>query len=255
LEEWPVEISKPWKRSERGVNETTMSERIERVRARMDAACARAGRDPGAVRLVAVSKTHPPESVAAAAACGLTVFGENKVQEAAVKIPLCPGHIEWHLVGHLQSNKVRIAVRLFRAIHSVDSADLLQRIDRIADEEGQRLRVLFEVNVSGEGSKFGLVPEALPAVLKSAEGLRRVEPVGLMTIPPASDDPARARGFFRRLRELRDRCRADTGFELPELSMGMSHDFEIAVEEGATYVRVGTDIFGPRPPRAVEPES
>ncbi len=228
-------------------SEIPIAERVARVRARIAAACARAGRDPDAVRLVAVSKTHPPESVAAAAAAGLTIFGENKVQEAAAKIPLCPGHLEWHLVGHLQSNKVRHAVRLFQTIHSVDSADLLERLDRIAEEEGRRLRALFEVNVSGESSKFGLKPEQLTAVLSAAGACRRIEPVGLMTIPPASEDPERARGFFRALRELRDRARAESGFELPELSMGMSQDFEIAIEEGATYVRVGTDIFGPRP--------
>jgi len=229
------------------MNGETIAERIERVRARIAAACARAGRDPSSVRLVAVSKTHPPERVAAAAACGLTVFGENRVQEAAAKIPLCPGHIEWHLVGHLQSNKARAAALLFHTIHSVDSADLLRRLDRIAAEEGRRPRALFEINVSGESSKFGLKPEALPAVLAAAGECRCVEPAGLMTIPPVSEDPERARGFFRALRELRERARAESGFELPELSMGMSHDFEIAIEEGATMVRVGTDIFGPRP--------
>jgi len=223
--------------------------RIERVRERLRAACARAGRDAATVRLCAVSKTQPPEAVAAAARCGLAVFGENKVQEAAAKIPLCPGHLEWHLVGHLQANKVRPAVRLFRCIHAIDSADLLARVDRIAGEEGQRLAVLVEVNVAGEASKFGLRPDAVAAVLETARPLARVDVVGLMTMPPPTEDPARARPFFRALRDLRDRLRADTGFDLPELSMGMSHDFEVAIEEGATWVRVGTDLFGPRPPR------
>lgn len=229
------------------MSEPTIAERIERVRARIAAACTRAGRDPESVRLVAVSKNHPPESVAAAAACGLTIFGENRVQEAAAKIPLCPGHLDWHLVGHLQSNKARPAVLLFSTIHSVDSADLLRRLDRIAGEEGRRPRVLLEVNVSGESSKFGLPPEALPAALAAAAECRFVEPVGLMTIPPVCEDPERARSFFRALRELRDRARAESGLALAELSMGMSHDFEIAIEEGATMIRVGTDIFGPRP--------
>ncbi len=236
------------------MNGESIAERIGRVRARLAAACARAGRDPSTVQIVAVSKNHPPESVEAAAAAGLTVFGENRVQEAAAKIPQCSSRLEWHLVGHLQSNKARPAVLLFHAIHSVDSPDLLRRLDRIAGEEGRRLRLLLEVNVSGESSKFGLKPEALTDTLRIAESLPRVEIVGLMTMPPISEDPERARMFFRALRELRDRTRAETGFELPELSMGMSHDFEVAVEEGATMVRIGTDIFGPRPRPAPERE-
>ncbi len=224
----------------------TMEERIAHVQARIATACARAGRPAGSVRLVAVSKTHPPERVEEAVRCGLRLFGENKVQEAAAKIPLCSSSLEWHLVGHLQSNKARIAVQLFSMIHSIDSADLLQRVNRICDEEGRRMPVCLEVNVAGEGSKFGLAPEAVAGVLAAAQGCARIEVVGLMAIPPAVEDPERARGFFRTLRELRDRLRGETGYELPELSMGMSHDFEIAIEEGATLVRVGTDIFGER---------
>ncbi len=230
----------------------SIAERVERVRARVAAACARAGRDSASVRIVAVSKTHPPESVEAAAAAGLTIFGESRVQEAAAKIPHCSGLLEWHLVGHLQSNKARAAVLLFSTIHSVDSADLLRRLDRIAEEEGRRLRVLLEVNVSGEGSKFGMRPEMLAGVLKAAEGLSRIEVAGLMTVPPICEEAERARGFFGALRALRDRARAETGFELPELSMGMSHDFEPAIEAGATLVRIGTAIFGPRPKRPPE---
>lgn len=224
----------------------SMEERIARVHARMAAACARAGRVADSVRLVAVSKTHPPERVEEAARCGLRLFGENKVQEAAAKIPHCSSSLEWHLVGHLQSNKARTAVQLFSMIHSIDSADLLQRLNRICDEEGRRMPVCLEVNVAGEGSKYGLAPDAVAGVLAAAQACSRIEVVGLMAIPPAVEDPERARGFFRTLREIRDRLRADTGYELPELSMGMSHDFEIAIEEGATMVRVGTDIFGAR---------
>lgn len=224
----------------------TIAERVERVRARMVAACRAAGRDPESVRLVAVSKTRPPEAVREAADCGLRIFGENRVQEAAVKMPLCPGQLDWHLVGHLQTNKVRPAVRLFSMIHSVDSADLLRRIDAIAGEEGRRPRVLLEVNVSGEGSKNGMRPDAVRPALETANGLRCVEVAGLMTMPPYCEDSERARGFFRALRVLRDRCAAETGFALPELSMGMSMDFEVAIGEGATLVRVGADLFGAR---------
>ena len=219
---------------------------MQRVRERIAAACAAAGRDPEGVALVAVSKTQPPEAVREAADCGLRVFGENRVQEAGFKIPLCPGHLDWHLVGHLQANKARPAVRLFSTIHSIDSVDLLRRIDAIAGEEGRRPRVLLEVNVSGEGSKNGMRPDDVPAALEAANGLRCIEVAGFMTMPPYCEDPERARGFFRTLRGLRDRCAAATGFALPELSMGMSMDFEVAIGEGATLVRVGTDLFGAR---------
>lgn len=226
--------------------DSSMDERVEAVRRRVAAACERAGRDPDTVVLVAVSKTQPPEAVRAAAACGLRVFGENRIQEAGFKIPLCPGSVDWHLVGHLQANKARAAVRLFSTIHSVDSIDLLRRIDALADEEGRRPRAFLEVNVSGEASKFGMSPDAITAALNAAQALRRVEVAGLMTMPPYCEEPERARGYFRALRELRDRCASEADFALPELSMGMSMDFEIAIEEGATLVRVGTDIFGAR---------
>jgi PLP dependent protein len=224
----------------------SMAERIEEVRGRLAAACARAGRAPDEVTLVAVSKTQPPEAVCEAAACGLRVFGENKVQEAAAKMPQCPSALEWHLVGHLQSNKARLAIRLFRLIHSVDSLALLERLDRMAGEEGGGVRALLEVNVAGEASKFGLPPGEVEAVLDGARALSRVEVLGLMTIPPPTAELDRARGHFRVLRELRDRLQTQSGYGLPELSMGMSYDFEAAIEEGATLVRVGTDLFGSR---------
>lgn len=227
---------------------------LEAVRAQIAAACVRAGRAPEAVRLVAVSKTYGPEAVRAAAAAGQRLFGENRVQEAAAKIPECPGRLEWHLVGHLQGNKAAAAARLFDWIHSVDSAKLLETLDRHAGEAGRTLPVLVQVNVSGERSKSGLAPEAVPAVLALAGTLRHVQVRGLMTIPPLAEDPETSRPYFRRLRELRDRWAAETGADLPELSMGMTHDLEVAVAEGATFVRVGTGIFGARARLAGEAE-
>ena len=228
------------------MNDETMVERIEKVESRIAAACARAGRSRDDVKLVAVSKTHPPESVCETAHAGLMIFGENKVQEARAKIPECPGNLSWHLVGHLQRNKAGFAVELFDLIHSVDSLRLLEAINRAADEAGKTQKVLLEVNVSGEGTKFGLKPEEVPDVLRAANQFSRVEIRGLMTMPPAFEDLEKVRPFFRRLCELRDVWQKETGVSLPELSMGMSHDFEIAIEEGAHWVRVGTAIFGER---------
>ena len=224
----------------------SLAENLEAVHARIAAACARAGRAPDAVRLLAVSKTYGPDAVRAAAAAGQRWFGENRVQEAAAKIPECPGNLAWHLIGHLQSNKAALAARLFDWVHSVDSAKLLETLDRHAAEAGRTLRALVQVNVSGERSKSGLAPAAVPAVLALAPRLRNVQIAGLMTIPPLAADPETARPYFRKLRELRDGWAAATGLELPELSMGMTHDLEVAIEEGATFVRVGTGIFGAR---------
>lgn len=220
--------------------------RVQAVRDRIAAACATCGRDPDSVGLVAVSKTHGPDQVAEAAACGLTVFGENRVQEAAAKIPLSPGHLTWHLVGHLQRNKAAHAIQLFDLIHSIDSLRLLETIDRLADEAGRTVKVLLEVNVSGEGTKFGLKPEEVPAVLEAANRFSRIEIRGLMTMPPASEDVERARPFFRKMRGLRDEWSTASGHALRELSMGMSHDLEVAIQEGSTWVRVGTSLFGQR---------
>ncbi len=224
----------------------TFQERLDAVRGRIAAACARAGRDPASVRMVTVAKTHGPDRVREAAECGVTVFGENKVQEAKAKIPLCPGHLSWHMVGHLQRNKVKDAVPLFDMIHSVDSVRLLETVDRVSAEAGKTMPVLVEVNVSGEGSKFGLAPEGVPEVLEASNKLDHASVVGLMTMPPFTEDPEKARVHFRRLRELRDQWRARTGMPLDELSMGMTNDFEIAIEEGATWVRIGTALFGER---------
>ncbi len=223
-----------------------LADRLQAVQRRIAAACARAGRDPAGVRLLAVSKTQAPDSVRAAAACGLTVFGESRVQEARQKIPLCPAVLTWHLVGHLQTNKVRDAVALFSLLHGVDSLRLLEALDAAAGAAGRIVPVLLEVNVSGERCKFGLAPADVPAVLRAADRLVRVTIEGLMTVPPLDPEPEQARPYFRALREQRDRWRRDTGLELAELSMGMSRDFEVAIEEGATWVRLGTVLFGPR---------
>lgn len=223
-----------------------LEKRYEDIVQRIHAACGRAGRDPATVQLMAVSKTQQPDDIAAVAALGIETFGENRVQEARGKIPLCPSRIHWHLIGHLQSNKAREAVHLFEMIHSVDSLRMLETLDRFAADEGRSLPVCLEVNVSGERSKFGMSPEQVPVTLEAANRLFRVKVVGLMTIPPIAEDPEAARPFFRTLRELRERMQIDAGLNLPELSMGMSHDFEIAIEEGATWIRVGSLLFGPR---------
>lgn len=224
----------------------SLQERVDAVIERMAQACARCGRDLSSVQLIAVSKTYEAEAIRAAAECGLRVFGESKVQEAKAKIPLCPGNLTWHMIGHLQRNKVGMAVELFDRIHSVDSQRLLEAVDHASSEAGKTMPVLLEVNVSGEASKYGLPPGDVPAVLTAANGLNHVTVAGLMTMPPFTDEPEKARAHFRKLRELRDQWRDELGFGLEELSMGMSHDFEVAIEEGATWVRVGTAIFGER---------
>ena len=224
----------------------TFQERLEQVKERMAAACARAHRHPSEVQLIAISKTYGPDRVREAADCGLRLFGENKVQEAEAKIPECPGSLSWHLVGHLQSNKAARAVALFDQIHAVDSLKLLQRLEAAAAAEGKRLPVLLEVNVSGEASKFGLPPAAVPELLAQANHLEFVQINGVMTMPPLTPDPERVRYYFQRLRQLRDEWSAASGLLLAELSMGMSHDFEVAIEEGATWIRVGTALFGER---------
>ena len=223
-----------------------MREQVEAIRERMVDACARAGRGPDDVRLVAVSKTYPPERVLEAIDCGLSVFGESRVYEAEAKIPACPGSVEWELIGHLQRNKARRAVTLFSMIHAVDSRPLLAKIDACAKECGKTMSVCLEVNVSGESSKYGFAPDEVPEALEDATKLMNVDVIGVMTIPPFTPDAEDARPCFARLRALRDGWREATGFELRELSMGMSGDFEIAIEEGATCVRVGSAIFGSR---------
>jgi PLP dependent protein len=224
-----------------------LADNLEKVQQRIRAACERAGRDPASVTLLTVTKSQPPEAVAAAAKLGLLLFGENKVQEAKSKIPLCPGNLRWHFIGHLQSNKCRDAVELFKMIQSVDSLPLAQEINKRAEQASKTLPVLLEVNVAGEASKFGYRPEQLLAELKELNALPRIEIHGLMAVPPWSAEAEKSRPHFRRLRELKERAEAVLGAPLPHLSMGMSGDFEIAIAEGATMVRIGTDLFGPRP--------
>lgn len=226
-----------------------LRQRLENIRSRIAAAAARAGRPPSAVRLVAVSKTHPPGVVAQAAKLGQTLFGESRVQEAREKIPALSGDLEWHFIGHLQRNKVRQALPLFSLFHGVDRLEVAQAMDRIAGETNLRVRALLEVNIAGEASKFGYAPDLLRRELPRLLELPRVEIRGLMAMAPHADDPESARPVFRALRHLRDDLRQASGRDLPEMSMGMSGDFEIAVEEGATLVRIGTALFGERPPR------
>lgn len=220
---------------------------VRAVRQRIEAACARAGRDPNEITLVAVTKGQPPESVCAAAALGLTLFGENKVQEAKAKIPLCPGRARWHMVGHLQTNKCRDAVGLFEMIQSVDSLHLAEELNRRAEQAAKTMPILLEVNAVGEASKFGCRPDQLLADLDRINALPRLEIQGLMTVPPWAIDPEKVRPVFRQMRELKARCEQLLGAPLPHLSMGMTGDFEVAIEEGATLVRIGTALFGARP--------
>ncbi len=232
-----------------GVVEDDMGERIADrlagIRSRMAAAASRAGRDPASIRLVAVSKMMPLEAIREALEAGVTTLGENRVQEAASKIAALPGAATWHLVGHLQTNKARLAVQLFEVIHSLDSEKLARELDRHGGQAGKVVRCLVEVNLGGEASKSGTTEEGLRPLLETAATLPHVRIEGLMTIPPLLSDPEEIRPYFRRLRFLRDRLQGE-GFRLGELSMGMTQDFEVAIEEGATLVRIGTALFGPR---------
>jgi PLP dependent protein len=219
---------------------------FETIRRRIADACARARRDISQVQLLAVSKGHGPDAIAGAAQLGQTLFGENKVQEAKAKIPLCPGRLRWHMIGHLQSNKCRDAVQLFDMIQGVDSLALATEINKQADKFAKTMPILLEVNVAGESSKFGYNPDALLAEFEQINSLPKIETHGLMTVPPYSPNAERSREYFQQLRALKEKCEAILGAPLPHLSMGMSGDFEIAIEEGATIVRIGTALFGPR---------
>ena len=224
----------------------SITENLERVREQIAQAAAKAGRNADDVELVAISKTHDATKVREAIEAGQTLFGESRVQEARVKIPELPSNLRWHFVGHLQKNKIRHALPLFELIHSVDSLALAQDINRIAEEDGLHPRVLLEVNVAGEGSKFGFTPEKLREDLENLLALPRLSILGLMTIPPIAEEAEASRKYFVQLRELRDRLQTEFHVDLAQLSMGMTQDFAIAVEEGATLVRVGTAIFGKR---------
>jgi PLP dependent protein len=222
-----------------------IQERLAAVRRRIETAAARSGRPSSAVTLVAVSKTMPAAAIREAVSAGVKILGENRVQEAREKIEALPGAVEWHLIGHLQTNKAKLAVGLFDCIHSLDSVRLAQELGRHAEEAGRRLRCLVEVNVGEETQKSGAAAAEVRPLLEAARRLPQLSIQGLMTIPPFLPDSESVRPFFRRLRDLRDRLESE-GWTLPDLSMGMSHDFEVAIEEGATVVRIGTAIFGSR---------
>jgi pyridoxal phosphate enzyme (YggS family) len=224
----------------------TIADNLNSIRQRIAAACARAGRQDGSVTLLAVSKSHPPETILAAVEAGQLLFGENKIQEAKAKIPLSPARARWQFIGHLQSNKVRDAVELFDLIQGVDSLAIAREISKRAVQAAKTMPVLLEVNVAGEGSKFGYRPEQLLMELNELNALPKIEIHGLMAIPPFTPVPENARPSFRRLRELKADCERVLGAPLPHLSMGMSGDFEVAIEEGATLVRIGTALFGER---------
>lgn len=219
---------------------------LERVRAEIAQAAQKSSRAADDVELIAVSKKQDAEKLRAAFDAGQTTFGESRVQEARAKIPLLPSALRWQFIGHLQKNKIRHALPLFELFHSIDSLALARDMQRIAEEEGLRPRVLLEVNVAGEGSKIGFSPETLKEELEQLLQLDRLDIEGLMTIPPFAPAAENSRGFFVQLRELRDRLERDSAVRLPQLSMGMSNDFAVAIEEGATMVRVGTAIFGSR---------
>ncbi len=220
---------------------------LNSIQERILNACNRAKRAPDSVQLMAVTKGHPPESIQAAASLGLVLFGENKVQEAKTKIPECPSHLQWHMIGHLQTNKCRDAVRLFQMIQGVDSLRLAEEINHACEKAAKTMKILLEVNVAGESSKFGYKPESVLSELERINALPKLEVCGLMTIAPYVTEPEKVRPVFRKLRELKTQCETILGAPLPHLSMGMSGDFEVAIEEGATIVRVGTALLGNRP--------
>lgn len=230
----------------------SISENIAAVREHIAAAARRAGRSPAEIVLMAVSKTQPPERIREAYSAGQRLFGENRVQEFASKAGSLRDlkDAEWHMIGHLQTNKAAKTVELFHAVDSVDSLKLAEKLDAAARGLGKKLDVLVEINVGGEAAKSGVAPDspALNELLSAAPRLEALLFRGLMTVPPFTDDPQNARPYFRRLRELRDRIAARKlpAIGMDQLSMGMSHDFEVAIDEGSTCVRVGTAIFGER---------
>lgn len=236
--------------TEKPFTSETLGERLASVRNRIEAAARRSNRSADQITLVAISKTQPTDTLKAGLVSGITDLGENRIQEAEGKIiELGREAARWHLVGHLQTNKARRAIDLFDVIHSLDSAGLAQRLDRLCVAEGrEELAVLIQIDLGGEETKTGIEPRKLPELLDALSDCQRLRLIGLMTLPPYFENPDCARPYFKTLRELRDQLQLQGRFgERPgELSMGMSHDFEIAIEEGATMVRVGTAIFGER---------
>ncbi len=229
-----------------------IAERLKTIRERIAQAALRAGRSPKEIKLLAASKTVSVEKIRQAAAAGVQLFGENYVQEAREKIKqLKDLGLTWHLIGHLQKNKAKLAVELFDLIETVDSLSLAEELDRRARARGRVMPILVEVNIGGEKSKAGVAPQDLLKFIGEIAPLANLRVCGLMTIPPFREDPEEVRPYFRQLRELAEELKraAIPGVEIKDLSMGMSHDFEVAIEEGATIIRLGTAIFGPRPPR------
>ena len=223
-----------------------VAKNLERVRLQIAASARAVNRAPEDIQLLAVTKTHRPEIVRLAVEAGQVDFAENKLQEARPKIPALPSRLRWHFIGHLQTNKVRAVLSLFPFIHSVDSLDLLDHLSRVSEQDGVYPRICLQVNVAAEASKFGFPPAQLLRDLDRVLGVPRVQIEGLMTIPPLAPEPERSRRYFVQLRELRDEIERRSGVRLPHLSMGMSNDYAVAVEEGATMVRIGTAIFGER---------
>ncbi len=229
---------------------SVIADNLAAVRERIRAACSRAGRNPDEVRLVGVTKTVSNDRIREGAEAGLTILGENYIQEARQKIEALRGlGVSWHFIGHLQSNKAKVAAELFDWVHTVDRASLAVELDRQAAKRGRVIPILLQVNVGDETSKSGVGPEGLPRLFESVLPLNNLSVRGLMAIPPLEEDPEKARPYFRMLRDLLERLKAGAPHpgELVELSMGMSGDFEAAVEEGATFVRIGTSLFGHRP--------
>ena len=220
---------------------------LESIRKRIEAAAHRSGRSPEEITLVGVSKTMPVEPIRQAVEAGLSDLGENRVQEAREKIPLLPDGVRWHLVGHLQGNKANHAAALFQFVHSIDSVELLNRLDRAAERAGRTIEGLIQVNLAGERQKTGVPEEATDVILEAASSCRHVTVRGLMILPPYSEEPESMRPYFRRLKEvLRRSQERHPGMRLDRLSMGMTEDFEVAIEEGATIVRIGRALFGER---------
>jgi PLP dependent protein len=224
---------------------SSVKENLLKVRERIERAAQKAGRDPKEIKLVAVSKTVEVDRIKEAIDAGVAILGENYVQEAQEKIEALGKSVSWHFIGHLQSNKAKYAVRLFDVIHSIDSIPLAEELNRRAEQPDRAIRVMIEVNLSKEATKFGTDEERVLNLARRIQKLDHLSLEGLMTMPPYFDSPEMSRPYYVALRELKDRM-VKEGIPLKELSMGMSNDFEIAVEEGATYVRVGTAIFGPR---------
>ena len=229
------------------MSNSTFRNRLTGIEDRIAAACTRSGRSPDEITLLGVSKRQSLERLREAVDAGLRVFGENQVQEAVAKSAELPANLDWHLIGHLQSNKAKAAARLFSTIHSIDRLKIARRLDREAEKLDRRLDVFLQINLGDEPSKHGLRAEELLPTLDSLRDLSHLRPVGLMAIPPFEEDQEKARAWFRELRRLRDQT-LQTSPDFPGgLSMGMSHDFETAIEEGATHIRVGTSLFGLRP--------